>query len=370
MASQEDALAVAVEELTLAASLASLPLALLFIIFSLLPADQRMHCAEVCRGWRDALTEHSLWLRLDLSEASGGLARPATDVLLRAAAARAGGQLHALDVSECDGITHACLLSVLAANAGTMRELHACTSENGDVPGFADVQRMLRAAPQLRVFDAEVMCDSMADVQRLLRNEGAFAPLRLRRLQVDFDVQTEAAVLSFAEDLAAHSSVEELCLIHAPLNLPAALDAIVAAALANCLSDLLLVDCRLCPASAPALARLLGGGALRSLWVNNNAPLLEEAALGPLFDALPTWQHAPALASPRRSHRQRGVLARAAAAGGARQHVSDDPGDHGHGRGRGRCTRGAGDREQPRCSLSCRYAHARSRAVRVLRRCR
>jgi hypothetical protein len=45
--------------------------------------------------------------------------------------------------------------------------------------------------------------------------------------------------------------------------------------------------CRLSPASAPALARLLGGDALHSLCIaNNNAPLLDGAAAAVLADAL------------------------------------------------------------------------------------
>jgi hypothetical protein len=248
--------------------------------------------------------------------------------------------------------------------------------------------------------------------------------------------------------LAAHASLEYLFLSHAPLGTPAALDAIVAAALTNRLSLLTLMDCRLCPASAPALARLLGGGALPSLFiVNGNVPILDaaaaavlgdalratncalgelvlsntafwrdpaaavtllgavtahrslqhvsfkdnpigeaqdaagaalgalvaadvpalayvdlrecglqEAALGPLVDALPANTPAPGNAYARRSHRQRRIFAQAAAAGFARQHVADVPRDHGHGRGRERRARGAGDREQPRCTLSCRHA--------------
>jgi hypothetical protein len=269
---------------------ASLPPALALVIFALLPVDQRMRCAEVCPSWRMMLRERSLWLRLDLSKASGGLARPATDALLRAAAARVGGQLHALDVSECDDITHACMLEVLAANPGTMRELRAC--RGGNLVGMADAKALLRAAPQLRVFDADVKCESVADAQRLLRNEGAFAPLRLRKLQVTFTfagTQTEASVLSLAVDLAAHSSLGDLRLLSAPLGTPAALDAIVAVALANRFSALALANCRLSPASAPALARLLGGDVLRRLYITNDeVPLLDAAAAAVLGDALRT----------------------------------------------------------------------------------
>jgi hypothetical protein len=257
-------------------ALPPLPLSLVLAIFALLPVDARLRCREVCRGWRAVLRERSLWLRLDLSEASGGLARPATEGLLRAAAARAGGQLHALDISECEGITHEALLAVLTVNAGALRELRAWTADVFPPTGFAAVQAVLRAAPQLRVFEADVDCDSVADAQRLLR-----------KLQVSFRTQTEAAVLSLAEDLASHSSVVELSLITAPLDTPAALDAIAAIALANRFSALTLGNCRLSPASTPALSRLLCGGVLRVLFIYNvNAPLLDAATATVLGDAL------------------------------------------------------------------------------------
>jgi hypothetical protein len=271
------------------ACFASLPRALALVIFALLPLDQRMRCAEVCRAWRDALLERSLWLRLDTSS-KAGLASPATDALLHAAATRAGGQLHSLNVAECRGITQEALLAVLTANAGALRVLRACTAHGQPPTGFADARALLRAAPQLRVFDADVDCESVADAQRMLRNEGAFSPLRLRKLQLFVDETTEAteaAVLSLAGDLAAQSSLVELFLYNAPLDTPAALDAIVAAALAHRFSVLTLGGCRLSPTSAPALARLLGGGALRTLFISDrDAPLLDAAAAAVLGDAL------------------------------------------------------------------------------------
>jgi hypothetical protein len=268
-------------------ALPPLPPALALAIFALLPVDARLRCREVCRGWRAVLRERSLWTRLDVSKASGGLASPATDSLLRAAAAPAGGQLRSLDVSECEGITHASLLAVLTANAGALRELRAWTVNGVVPPGFAQVVALLRAAPQLRLFDADVECDSVADARLLLRNEGAFVPLRLRKLETHFDTQTEASVLSLAADVAVHSSLVDLLLVDAALDSPAALDAVVAAALAKRLSVVALGYCRLSPASAPALARLLGGDALHSLCIaNNNAPLLDGAAAAVLADAL------------------------------------------------------------------------------------
>ncbi len=58
-------------------ALAPLPHALVLLIFSLVPVDQRLRCLEVCKGWRAVLLERSLWTCLDLS-ATAGLARPAT----------------------------------------------------------------------------------------------------------------------------------------------------------------------------------------------------------------------------------------------------------------------------------------------------
>jgi hypothetical protein len=267
-------------------ALPPLPPSLALAIFALLPVDARLRCREVCRGWRAVLLERSLWLRLDLSKASGGLARPATDALLRAAASRAGGQLHALDVSDCEGFTFACLRAVLTANAGTLRELRHWKDDFSCL-GFDAAHTLLRAAPQLLLFDTGVACDSVADAQRLLRNEGVWAPMRVRKLAVVFNTQTEAAVLSLASDAAAHASLVNLALIDAPLDTPAALDAVVTAALANRFSNIALSDCNLCPASAPALARLLGGGALRALWIENgDVPLLDAAAAEVLADAL------------------------------------------------------------------------------------
>jgi hypothetical protein len=108
------------------ATFESLPSALALAVFARLPADARLRCAEVCPSWRVMLRERNLWLRLDLSPASGGLARPATDALLHAAAARAAGGLQSLDVTDCTKITHEALRAVAAANAGALRELRAC----------------------------------------------------------------------------------------------------------------------------------------------------------------------------------------------------------------------------------------------------
>ncbi len=76
-------------------------------------------------------------------------------------------------------------------------------------------------------------------------------------------------------------------LFRAPLNLPAALDAVVDITLQLRLSYVELYECRLTPASAPALARLLGGNALRTLVVEGEpSHLLDEPAALLLGNAL------------------------------------------------------------------------------------
>jgi hypothetical protein len=165
-------------------ALAPLPHALVLFIFSLVPVDQRLRCLEVCMGWYATLNERNLWTRLDMS-ATAGLARPATDALLRAAAARAGGQLQTLHLTDCVTITHDALLEVLRVNADALTELRVEGSwrERYSSPPFplvSQVEAVLGAAPRLRLLAADVHCDGVAEAHRLrnlLRNEG---PLTVR----------------------------------------------------------------------------------------------------------------------------------------------------------------------------------------------
>jgi hypothetical protein len=254
-------------------ALAPLPLALALMIFALLPADARARCAAVCRGWRAVMSEVSLWTRLDLS-VSSGVTRRVTDALLRAVTAKARGALQALDVTGCDNITEAALLPVVTANAGALHELRACCATNGRIACFTPSRllALLRAAPQLRLLTADVECDDFDDaaVRQMLRNEGAFAPLRLRRFQAESTPATAPALdgISFAADLAAHESLEQLELCGFALD-AAALDAVVGAALARRLYAVTFTTCTLSATCAPALARLLSGDELRFFSVFN-----------------------------------------------------------------------------------------------------
>jgi hypothetical protein len=236
----------------------------------------------VCRGWRSVLLERSLWTRLELTAESGvrvheGARRGALDALLRCAAARAGGGLHLLRVAP-GFVTPEALLAVAAANAGALRELH------GD-PYFQvsidEAEALCVAAPLLRSFSTELQCD-VADVpaaRRALRNEAPFGPLRVLRLEAQIgDRMAEADVVAFAADVAAHTSLVQLTLKWAPLGTPAALDAVVDAALARRFHTIVLHRCRICAASAPALTRLLGGDALTTLKIEHSGLLNVPAA--------------------------------------------------------------------------------------------
>jgi hypothetical protein len=83
---------------SVATTFRALPLPLALRIFALLPSDARLLAAAVCYSWRAMLAERSLWTRLDLAD-GGGVASPNNE-LLRAAAARAGGQLEFLRTSR------------------------------------------------------------------------------------------------------------------------------------------------------------------------------------------------------------------------------------------------------------------------------
>ena len=105
----------------------------------------------------------------------------------------------------------------------------------------------------------------------MLRNEPPFGSLRLHTFAVHPPWPGgEADVHAFAADVTASaSSLSHLALVGAPLAGHGALDAVVDAVLARRLPAVTLSNSRLSAASAPALARLLRGGALTTLFLSN-----------------------------------------------------------------------------------------------------
>jgi hypothetical protein len=287
MPPRRSARAGAVVERTCSA-LAPLSLPLAQRVFAALPVDARARCALVARGWHASLKERSLWTRLDMR----GMSCKNADAALRAAAARAGGALLALDVADVHAISDAAILDVVSANGGTLRELCIlrCNQRPQDARGRLEaVEALLRAAPQLQTFRADVVCDGFSDARRVLRNEAPFAPLRVLELEVEANQEKDqdaTAVVALAADLAVHASLTALALSAAPLHKPAALDAVVDAALEGRYKMLALYSCSLTPASVPALCRLLDG-ALTTLSIYNCTSLLLDApAAAPFGHAL------------------------------------------------------------------------------------
>ena len=183
-------------------SLATLPLPVQNQIWVHLPVDTRLRCREVCVAWRDSLNDASL--ALDLSPASGvahaalaamprtgsypnrhsnwddtlseaerreaeaEVRRERLNLLFSAAAARAGGRLRSVDVSDCFSnllyrLSLPLLREVLRGSADTLRTLRLLGGEPhaGRMPRVAavesfDVLSLLRAAPRLECVDADV----------------------------------------------------------------------------------------------------------------------------------------------------------------------------------------------------------------------
>ena len=266
---------------------AALPHAVALQIFALLPVDQRARAAVICRAWRAIVAEPSLWTRLDLSPSSG-VQQPVTDAVLRGAAALARGALEVLVLDACDTSPEA-ELEVVAANAGSLREL-SCCSDDESVLSAGCVEELVLAASQLRNFHAHTAA-SVADAIRMLRNEAPFGALRLRVLYVvhaETDAINEATVLELAAAMPGHASLYKLILNDVPLNTRAVLDAVTAAALACRLRGLVLRRCNLSPGWIPALARMIRGGALTNLHIDNDGglQLLDEPDAVQLADAI------------------------------------------------------------------------------------
>jgi hypothetical protein len=261
-----------------------LPYALALVILGLLPADCRLLCAEVSRAWRAALLERRMWLRLNLSASGVSPEYAGSDGLLRAAAARAGGQLYALDVGKCSYSDEA-LLAVITSNAGALRELRDTSYRD-----VVFVNALLRAAPQLVSYGANVRSDDFSETRRMLRNEGAYGPLRLHGLELTYNGEhgqlEDEDVVALAADLATHASLEQLWLVDVPFT-PATLDAVVDAALAVQMSEIMLLVCPISTLAAPALTRLVAGGTrLHTLVVEPVEQLLDTATATALGNAL------------------------------------------------------------------------------------
>jgi hypothetical protein len=101
-----------------------LPRELVWLVFACLPVDQRLLLNAVCRSWRAALREASLWRELDFSLA-GGVTRRVTWRMINAAVRYARGQLRLLDVRGANywDVPFEAILDLARENAASLATL-------------------------------------------------------------------------------------------------------------------------------------------------------------------------------------------------------------------------------------------------------
>jgi hypothetical protein len=275
-------------------ALVQLPPSLALRVFLLLPVNQRARACCVCRGWRAFLADPALWTRLDLSSFAK---ERLTDALLRGAAAKARGQLERLDLGlQLHAVTQTVLQEVLAANAGSLRELRLDVSCTLGAPQnvVETLAELGRAAPLLRSLEARVAC-KWEDAPRLMRAEPPLTSLQLCDLTVIERagatglerVSLFAAALS---DPALQPTLSRLCIAAAGIDRPEMLDAVVDAVLARRQLRKLSFFC--CPPPAPApLARLLRSSTFAALDISGSyegvpVPVFNTAGATLVADAL------------------------------------------------------------------------------------
>ena len=270
------------------ATFASLPPPLARLVFLALPPDARGRACCVCRAWRDALADPSLWTRLDLSF----VRTERVGSVLRNAAGRSLGLLRELDLSQQD-VEWRLLLPVLTANAGSLRELHLLKVSARDVgDGRLAVEAVVAAAPLLQVLTSEEQFSNWETAPRMLRAEGAFAVLRMRRsLFVRFKhedgLERFGPFAAALADAAQHPALLHVVVRLAGLAQPAVMNALADAAVVRRLRELSFQYCT--PPAAAPLARLLAEGSLASLDIDNQragTPLLDAAGATLVADAL------------------------------------------------------------------------------------
>jgi hypothetical protein len=299
---------------------AELPRAVVVSILALLPLDQRVRCACVCRGAAAAVADAALWTHIDLS-ATSGLGAPLTQSFLRAVLARARGTLLALDVggslrvpphpdvegeydSEAEEaaereeaglppvvsvrVTTERLLELLldTGAAATLQELRVRVCDEGS-DCYADAatsgvrnadyslttpaaEALLRQLPALRALDTtlEVTLHSgrehlnMEDAHAArapLRGEGVFAPLRIRSLELYFrgTEEIEDARATIADIGVRSAWLRALRVDHLPLHESVTLDALLDVVVSSRIAHLSIYDCAVGRTTVLSLARAL-----------------------------------------------------------------------------------------------------------------
>ena len=214
-----------------------LPPALLLAVLALLPAGARLRCAAVCRAWRLAVKERSLWLRLNLVDVQ----EPMTAARLRGYSALAGGQLQSLDLLYGHDTWNA-LCGVAAANTELDSvTLHSDERDDYVVVDSDQLEELLLGAPHLMTLRVGCAALDAARDARLIRKEPPFGPLQLvDRLDVEynmhgnigFDDVDDQTVPEIVADLLLHPLLSKLVVHDAKMDAPGSWDRLVDAAVA------------------------------------------------------------------------------------------------------------------------------------------
>ena len=252
----------------------TLPPALLTRILSVLPVISRACAACVCRGWRDALADPTLWDVLEFSQVAANKVKPA---LIKGVADRAAGQLRVLDFSAVHENKMYNLnelwREIIETNSAALRTVRFGWMEVDDLAWVAST------TPQLDVLEAEVH-GSGAVLASALRNEVPFGKLQATRVSVSCENVESAELREVAFALAKHRSVCELTLVDYVYDTGVA-DALLDA----CAEHVTALKLRVCDHfihNTAALARLLQNGSLKVLNVGfddntiKNMPLLAQ----------------------------------------------------------------------------------------------
>ena len=251
-----------------------LPHAVVLRIFAALPADARLRCCEVSRGWRATASHPELWQHVDMSPASG-VRQPASLALLRAALAKARA-LEALHVTpDCD-VPLRELEGIVHTHRGSFQQL------SGVVFSVDEILTIARAAPLLRELRADVVTATDA-AEALLRNEGVLlAALRIKQLfLVNPTEQGLLALRPALVDPALHPSLTEVFWDpdpSAPMGAwvsEAAMGVLTDAYVARRLPLLNLRRLNLMREAEPVLGRLIRDGALTELSVAMSTGVFE-----------------------------------------------------------------------------------------------
>jgi len=197
-------------------------------IFSFVPVDLRLLLNAVCRSWRAALGDPSVWHELDFSRST----RRVTREMIHAALRCARVQLRSLNV-DLGKLPFETLLEVLEANAFLHTlQLHSLPRAlfPGHLVRIQEVHALLAAAPRLHTLECSITGELQA-VLPLLRNTlpqyGNFTATHVRIEQTDELARVD--VLPLAAAASAHDGLQHLHLSRIPLSV-AELNAIVDAA--------------------------------------------------------------------------------------------------------------------------------------------